>query len=124
MIPDIDDNEQLTVPTLNELLRPWLKRDIRPIDDPHFVTSLEAAFATAEAVQDCGSDEARAFWLELDRGNYATYIDGHENDDQARDEAEWVEAYPEEWAPLYTPENIQRMKDLGIYGETDWIDEL
>ncbi|MDR0784202.1 MAG: hypothetical protein LBE83_10665 [Propionibacteriaceae bacterium] len=87
----------LTAPWLDRWLRGLSTPEIRLSDDPVVVAALERALVAAEALEDCGGDEARVFWAELPRGSYDQFRalrDEEEPEDWVR--ADWEDEYPTE----------------------------
>ncbi|MCL2467244.1 MAG: hypothetical protein FWF02_05965 [Micrococcales bacterium] len=58
---------------------------------------LQRAFVWAQALEDCGGDEARVFWVELDRGTFEEFAgDGDlDDDDLAELRADWEHYCPD-----------------------------
>ena len=90
-----DTNKVLTAPELDLWLQWSHSFDVRPTGDEMVAASLRRAFATAEALEDCGGDEARIFWAELGCGTFDDFASLYDDDSEV-DEYEW------EWTAKYS----------------------
>jgi len=84
----------LTAPVLDGWLRSLSMREVESVGDHVVVDTLTRIFATAEALEDCGGDEARSFWVELGRGTYDDFAARYAEGDDVMDRQEWDECYP------------------------------
>ena len=88
---------RLTTPVLDSYLSTLFMRTVETTGDPVAVEALTRLFAAAEALEDCGGDEARSFWVELERGTYEEYrAERDEDDEDVYDEQEWADVYPDD----------------------------
>ena len=87
------DAPGLTAPELAGWLE-YIRGSGRGVGDPVVNDLLQRVFVCAQALEERGDDEARVFWVELDRGTFEEYVGEEDLDDAERDEvrAEW-EAY-------------------------------